>query len=473
VRTDEHAGFPALTEDVTLHLTPAECVVFSPAREEFRNPALTTKAAGFSTMHVINMAGYDLLNLCDGTRTTAEVSQSAVKHLGSGREAARILEEFFDSALAAGHLEILTRPAETRRKARITGSRGFFVPMHISLELTRRCNLSCSHCYVRAGHTRYGHEMDTGRLLEVIEEWADIGLRGMELTGGEPILHERFWDVLELSQEKLTMLGVLTNGTLLDRRALDRLKEHREKLLLAISLDGATPETHDRVRGVTGSFERTVEAIGRAAERGIRVRVAMTVLPDTWREIEPALILAKRLGATWFGWSPAMPFGRADRLKWDLPSQELEEMARLEGTLASRHCGFVPVIPAEAVKTAPGWNCGIGWKNTVIGPGGLLRPCLLLTEAQAAYGDLKRESLERCLSRPVIFALRELEAPSGSSCGSCRSASYCMTCPVRGISTYSQVGDGCRWAGNTGAARVFADLEAVAAAYAPLEEGGS
>jgi len=123
------------------------------------------------------------------------------------------------------------------------------------------------------------------------------------------------------------LVALLSNGTLVNDNAISRFAEHRDRLLIGISLDASNPETHDSIRGTPGAFEKTLGTVQALIKKRLKVRVAMTVTPDNWREIEPTLLLAKEIGADWFGWSPAMPFGRGCGVEWDLTADELEVLS--------------------------------------------------------------------------------------------------------------------------------------------------
>ncbi|MGQ9811735.1 MAG: radical SAM/SPASM domain-containing protein, partial [bacterium] len=327
----------------------------------------------------------------------------------------------------------------------VTGSRDFFVPFHISVELTRRCNLSCSYCYASANPADPDQELSGGELIEILSEWIAHGLNGIEITGGEPLLHKDFWKVLDFCLDNLSSVALLSNGTLIADAVADRLAQHREKLMLSISLDGSSAQMHDKVSGIPGSFEKTARALRAMVRRGLRVRVAMTVTPDNWREIEPTLLLAKDMGATWFGWAPLMPFGRGCNVKWDLTCQEVIELGEKEVQLMESYRGFVPAVPNVTRFQPVSWNCGVGWKNVVVGPSGLVRPCLVFPESSFSFADLKKEHIPKCFAKPILSRLRELPSPSEDICSDCELRIYCTTCPARALSSMKARSGKCSW----------------------------
>ena len=420
-------------------------------------------------MDVVNLDAFEVLSLCDGTRSETEILRELGVGAGSahpGRSPlARAVVALVEEANQRGHLDLLPCPqTHPGRSVVTTGSTDFFVPIHMSLELTRRCNLRCPYCYISAGQISGTDELTGSRILDILSDWIEYGLRGIEVTGGEPSLHQDFWQIMEYCLERLPSIALLSNGTLFDACVIDRLAEYGEHLMISLSLDGSAPEIHDKITGERGSFEKTLGAALRLIQKGLSVRITMTLTPDNWKEIEPTLLLAESIGARWFGWAPAMPFGRGCGVEWDLTVEEMEELAGKELELIKSHEGFVPVMPKVSSYLPDSWNCGIGWKNVVMGPSGLVRPCLLLPESSCTVGDLKTESIREAFDKDIILGLRELPLPSAELCGECTLGAYCTTCPVRAM-TKTDTSVHCSWAEASGADELMNSMRTLAKTY--------
>lgn len=141
-------------------------------------------------------------------------------------------------------------------------------PLTCIWELTRGCNLACVHCENSCG-PRSPDELTFEQLTTTAESLARLGCRHVDLTGGEPLLHPD-WDTLasRLADQGMST-ALITNGTLLDERALDRAIAARVKRV-GISVDGMQA-THDatRQRRTPGSspWSETAEALKRALRR--------------------------------------------------------------------------------------------------------------------------------------------------------------------------------------------------------------
>jgi len=167
--------------------------------------------------------------------------------------------------------------------------------------LTGGCNLACQHCWITPTYQPYG---DTGGHLDfnlfgcAIEEGIPLGLKSVKLTGGEPLLHPDFIRIVDLIKEKELGMTIETNGTLMNAQIAAHLREKSTLRHISVSLDGASPATHDSFRGVKGSFEKTTQGIRYLAEVGIHPQVIMSIHSGNVSEIEPLVNLVEGIGAS-------------------------------------------------------------------------------------------------------------------------------------------------------------------------------
>jgi uncharacterized radical SAM superfamily Fe-S cluster-containing enzyme len=141
------------------------------------------------------------------------------------------------------------------------------------------CNLHCDYCCVRSSPAALRRELGLARVQRIAREAAELGVKEIFVTGGEPFLLEDIGEILG-SCAAAAPTTVLTNGMLFTGRRVESLRElPRDRIVLQISLDSATPELHDLHRG-PGTWARTREGIQRARAHGFRVRLAATVSTD-------------------------------------------------------------------------------------------------------------------------------------------------------------------------------------------------
>src|SRR3954454_7895277 len=145
------------------------------------------------------------------------------------------------------------------------------------------CNLHCDYCCVRSSPAAPRRELGLPRVQRIASEAAELGVKEIFVTGGEPFLLEDIREIL-VSCALAAPTTVLTNGMLFTGRRADSLLDlPRDRIVLQISLDSPSPELHDLHRG-PGTWARTREGIERARTQGFRVRLAATVSTDAEAE---------------------------------------------------------------------------------------------------------------------------------------------------------------------------------------------
>ena len=163
------------------------------------------------------------------------------------------------------------------------------------------CNLSCTHCFVSSGPGIDRHRlMSRAEVHSGVLEALPLGVKEFYFTGGEPFVHPELLEILEdtLAHGPCT---VLTNGTLLTEgriRSLRRLSDGaRYSLEIRVSLDGASPAEHDRLRG-PGAFARALDGLLRLERAGLLPIVTITrpVEHDPLAFHERALLMLRAAG---------------------------------------------------------------------------------------------------------------------------------------------------------------------------------
>src|SRR6185437_9490132 len=166
-----------------------------------------------------------------------------------------------------------TLPAEDRRPV---GSR-------LWLYTNFHCNLSCDYCCVRSSPVAPRRELGLARVQRIAREAAELGVKEIFVTGGEPFLLADIDEIL-MACAAAAPTTVLTNGMLFAGRRGEGLRKlPRNRIVFQISLDSSTSDRHDRHRG-PGSWARACDGIRCARAGGFRVRLAATVSTDAEAE---------------------------------------------------------------------------------------------------------------------------------------------------------------------------------------------
>ena len=141
--------------------------------------------------------------------------------------------------------------------------------------MTRRCNLKCVHCYAKSEDISYDNELNREQSLAMIDDLAEFGVPVLLFSGGEPLVHPRLIEYAQYAVNKGMRAVISTNGTLITKEKAKALKEIGLSYV-GISLDGLE-ETHDKFRGVKGSYKKAMKAIEYCQEAGIKVGLRFTI----------------------------------------------------------------------------------------------------------------------------------------------------------------------------------------------------
>ena len=162
------------------------------------------------------------------------------------------------------------------------------------------CNLACSYCAVASSPTARRRSIGRARFEQLVDEATAEGFEELYVTGGEPFVEPEIVAMIEYASDRLPTV-VLTNAMLFTngarrRHELERLAG-RPNLVLQTSLDGARPETHDRLRG-EGSWRKAIDGIETARALGLPMRAAMTETAANAGEAEDLRTLLAGIGIT-------------------------------------------------------------------------------------------------------------------------------------------------------------------------------
>lgn len=233
----------------------------------------------------------------------------------------------------------LHRPAWTMASA--LSSR----PIFVCWETTKSCLLACRHCRAKAIRNTLPGELNHEEGIALIDQLLDFGepYPSLLLTGGDPLMRS---DLLELVGHAKD-LGIYTAlaasvTPLLNQTAITRLKE-LDVNIMSVSLDGASPYTHDGIRGVPGTWRKTIYALQIAKDAGLRTQVNTTVMKSNISELADIFHLAKENGAVAWEVFFLIRTGRGASLENPEP-WECEEVAQF---LFEAACYGIPVRTAE------------------------------------------------------------------------------------------------------------------------------
>lgn len=315
----------------------------------------------------------------------------------------------------------------------------------IAWELTRSCNLACSHCRASSGRGPYPDELTTKECFKLIDEIISFARPVMILTGGEPLLRSDIFEIIEYGKNKGLPMVMSPNGTLLDDGNIKKIIASGIKRI-SVSLDGHDAASHDGLRQVPGAFKKACEGIGRARKAGLEFQINTTVTRRNLRALTKIISLAKELGAKAHHIFLLVPTGRArEMMNEELSPLEYEEALKflsrekrdssleIKVTCAPHFNRILLQDHACGAPTLAGRGCMGGTGFCFISHIGNVQPCGYL---EIKCGNIREKAFKDIwLESEVFNNIRDWSKYRGK-CGSCEFKSVCGGCRARAYAKY-------------------------------------
>jgi SynChlorMet cassette radical SAM/SPASM protein ScmF len=309
--------------------------------------------------------------------------------------------------------------------------------------LTEGCNLRCRHCWIAPKYQtekRSYPSLDLDLFQSIIEQAKPLGLSGVKLTGGEPLLHPQIYELLELIRKEDLGLTVETNGVLCTPELASKMASCKNAHV-SVSLDGADAETHEWVRGVSGCFEETLDGIRNLIDAGFKPQVIMSVMHRNKDHIEGIVRLAERLGAGSVKFNIVQPSARGETMHELGEVLSIEELVELgdwvENTLSastgirllySHPMAFRPLGKMFGNNGDGCGVCGILGILGVLADGSYALCGIGETVPDLVFGHAARDGLEDVWNKtPVLLELRKgFPHQLQGICGDCLMKEVCL-----------------------------------------------
>lgn len=290
--------------------------------------------------------------------------------------------------------------------------------------ILHRCNLRCSHCY----QEDYGSELTFDELKcifgQYIEFCKNYGFCGhINFTGGEPLISEHLFPLLELCRKNGITFGILSNGTLIDADTAGKLSKFPNLSFVQISIDG-TEKTHDSVRG-KGSFRKALAGFDELRSCGIQTMAAFTCHKRNYAELKAVIKLVRRKKIDRFWADRLIPMGSST--EDILTTGQYREVIR---TLTAEHnrrtlFSHTDVHINRSLQFLEGgdcfYHCSAGINLLTVLADGTLLPCRRLP---IPIGNcLETDMLTLYQNSPLIADLKADRIPD--ECSSCPRAEMC------------------------------------------------
>ncbi len=332
------------------------------------------------------------------------------------------------------------------------------VPRELDLEVTSRCNARCSYCYYLNNEGVVYEDLPTSRWLQLFEEMGRAKVEKVCLSGGEALIREDIFELIEGVVKNGMHFRLLTNGRLVTPEVARRFRETEHCSIVQVSLDGSRAEVHESQRG-KGSFEPALNAIRVLKDAGVPTTVRVTIHAQNIEDLPNiARLLLEEINLPAFGTNAASSLGTREKYGDSIlltPTQRLRAMkvmANLDeqypgriqaaaGPLAEWK-GFHEMENARLNGTPIAGRgrlvgCGCIFSKMTVRADGAFVPCVMLPQMVMGYmGKDRIEEIWR--NSPVLESLRQrvtIPLEKFSECNGCEYLQSCTgSCPGGALS---------------------------------------
>ncbi len=315
-------------------------------------------------------------------------------------------------------------------------------PIHtLYFYLTEGCNLACRHCWMGPRFDSAGDKYPT-LSMEVFEtairEAKPLGLTGVKLTGGEPLLHPDIMRILQIIQREGLKVTMETNGLLCTPEIAAEIAKLPNRFV-SVSIDGMDAETHEWVRGVKGSFEATRQGVRNLVAAGTKPQIIFSVMRKNVGQVDDVVRMVEELGASSLKFNIVQPTARGETLHETHETLSIAELIALgrhvERDLAPKTKLRLFFHYPHAFKalhsfaTGDGCNsCGIFGILGVMASGYYALCGIGEQVPELIFGQVVKDPLEKVWrENPILQSLRKgLPERLEGVCGRCLMRAHCL-----------------------------------------------
>ena len=278
---------------------------------------------------------------------------------------------------------------------------------NVSFEITYRCNLECQHCFNRSNDAAYVG-LNKEDVLTLIKELAEIGVKNVYITGGEPTKYPYFIDaVSEFNRHGIEVI-LATNGYDISQYLSFIQEKISPKSGVYISIDGLS-DVHNSLRGKQDAFERAIESIKAIIREGLPVRVSSIIWDKNYEQLDSLIFFLKSIGVSQINFTIPVQVGRAETNHIIL-HKSYSETVYLVHQLQEKHDSesFKIYLKRQNRLSEDSLCCQAGQKIMHINSNGEIYPCSWVSKAGLAEYGYKWTpgQLPKCIER--IKSIKQL-----------------------------------------------------------------
>lgn len=286
-------------------------------------------------------------------------------------------------------------------------------PSWLMLEITAACNLQCCHCYISAPHTKSQNAaptLATSRWIDLMKEGREIGYRSLQFTGGEPLVHPDFAELVRSADELgYKPVAVFSNLTLLAPETVDLFRQVHAQIHTTVY--SCRPEIHDALSREPGSFGRVIDGLERVLATDLEAFVAIILMEENKATLEDTIDFLTDMGIP------------RNRIKLDCvwPQGRGERLPMQTDVLHWRH--KVGKIALESESQIAVRTCWAG--RTAIAPNGDVFVCVGKREA---LGNVAANPLRPIAESDTMRSLWRITLDDVEGCRECEFRYACFDC---------------------------------------------
>ncbi len=294
-------------------------------------------------------------------------------------------------------------------------------PISVVWEITNNCNFKCPHCRAYEEFTVDDEQIEN----KIIDELIKNDILTVNISGGEPLLNPRIFEIIQRLSNANMYVGISTNGWL--------YKEKRKKLLEAglkfiqVSLDG-DKMLHEKFRGVEGSYERAVDTLKQAKKDGLFTQMNVTITSENLKTLEWNYNKALEIGVDKILYRRVVSAGKAVENDYIIPNKKeyidtIQKLIKLDNSKLIVAVDDPIIYAIQDIESDEKLGCAAGIKSVGISSNGDIYPCIFLREK---LGNITKDNLEELWQNNEI--LNKLRNKDINECGKCKYKFSCGGC---------------------------------------------
>lgn len=386
----------------------------------------------------LNDTAAEIIQLIDGTKTYNEIiSFLSSKYNESFSSIDEKVKLFLHNMSNTYNLKVKTQDHPKKTPVYLVDESTLY-PTVASIELTNKCNLRCLHCYGDFGNVKH-RVMSLDEATSLLSDLKNIGVKIVELTGGEMSTHPKIKEILLHAIDlKFDQISLLTNGLALTNEIKDIVIKNKSRIFMQLALQSLDDDYLTWFTKVPNTLDKIKRNIEDLAKNNVQMRIATIVTRKNIDEIEEIADWVHNLGIKHFGVSPVVELGRAEKSDRDLFING-EDAIKLQEKLERIHRkygNFLSIIEGDRSKNK---NCGCVASHCVISSNGDIKICTMdnMEHFGINIGNVFKKNIKDIYddNSEYINSFFNLRSPQIDSieCADCDHKYFCSACVLRGL----------------------------------------